>query len=41
MVKEGFAREYTFKTPYTHQKVFQEAEQEAKIIGAGLWDKCN
>ena len=42
LVKEGYAREYTFneKNPYQYQKQFQADEAAAKAAGKGLWGKC-
>ncbi len=42
LVKEGYAREYTFneKKPYQYQKLFRGDELEAKKAGKGLWSKC-
>ena len=39
MVKEGFAREYTYGKAYQYQKEFKEAEKTAKDLGKGLWTK--
>lgn len=40
MVKEGFAREYTFNKPYVHQAEFKTDEQEARSANKGLWSAC-
>jgi micrococcal nuclease len=42
LVKEGYAREYTFndKNPYQYQKQFKDDEATAKAAGKGLWGKC-
>ena len=37
MVAEGYAYEYTFKTPYLYQKEFRDAEKNAQKEGLGLW----
>ena len=38
MVEQGYAYEYTYKeNPYQLQGEFQEAEQKAKAVKAGLW----
>lgn len=38
MVREGFAREYTYLgKPYTLQADFAEAEKQAKAAGLGIW----
>ena len=40
LVREGFAREYTFAAPYKYQKLFRDAENEAKREQRGLWGVC-
>ncbi len=43
LVREGFAREYTFKgKPYRYQLRFQRAEAEARRAARGMWhpDAC-
>jgi micrococcal nuclease len=42
LIKEGYAREYTFneKNPYQYQGLFRADELEAKKAGKGLWGKC-
>jgi micrococcal nuclease len=42
LVKQGYAREYTFneKNPYQYQQQFKSDEAEAKATGKGLWGKC-
>ena len=42
LVKEGYAREYTFdvKNPYQYQSLFKVDEIEAKQAKKGLWGKC-
>ena len=42
LIKEGYAREYTFneKNPYQYQKQFKDDEATAKAVGKGLWGKC-
>ncbi|MDP2691207.1 MAG: S-layer homology domain-containing protein [bacterium] len=42
LIREGFAREYTYDKPYQYQAQFREAENEARIQGRGLWaeDAC-
>jgi micrococcal nuclease len=40
LLKEGYAREYTFGTPYQHQREFREIEKEAKKNKKGLWGAC-
>ena len=41
MVKEGFAREYTFGSPYSLQASFRKAEKDAQAAKKGLWGKCD
>ncbi len=41
MVKQGYAHEYTYSTPYKYQSEFKEAEKEAESSKKGLWgDSC-
>ncbi len=40
MVREGFAREYTYKKPYAHQAEFKADEVTAKSENKGLWAAC-
>jgi micrococcal nuclease len=42
LVKEGFAREYTYndRKPYQFQKLFRNDELKAKQANKGLWDAC-
>ena len=42
LVKEGYAREYTFdeKKPYEYQSLFRSDQLEAQKAGKGLWGKC-
>lgn len=40
MVKEGFAREYTYKKPYEHQSEFKADESAARAAKKGLWRVC-
>ncbi len=37
LVQEGYAREYTYKTPYVRQSVYKAAEDEAVLAERGLW----
>ncbi len=37
MIKDGYAYEYTYRTPYEHQAIYQAAEAEAKNKKNGLW----
>lgn len=43
MIREGYAHEYTYDTPYRYQARFRSAEVTARDTGAGLWapDTCN
>ena len=40
LLREGHAREYTFGTPYQHQKEFRDIEKEEKKAAKGLWAAC-
>lgn len=40
LLKNGFAREYTFGKPYLFQKEFRNIEQETKREQRGLWGVC-
>lgn len=37
MIKEGYAFEYTYDTPYKYQEQFKEAENHARTNKLGLW----
>ncbi len=37
MILEGFAHEYTYKTPYKYQSEYKEAEKKSREGGKGLW----
>ncbi len=37
MIAEGYAHEYTYRTPYTYQEAFRAAEKEARENKRGLW----
>jgi len=39
MIEDGYAKEYTYKTAYTYQSLFKQAEKEAQGQGAGLWNE--
>lgn len=43
MIAEGYAYEYTYLTPYMHQKEFRELQTLARTSSRGLWsaDTCN
>ena len=42
MVRQGYAREFTYSAPYRYQADFKAAEAEARGAGRGLWaeDTC-
>jgi len=40
LIEEGLVEEFTFRTPYTLQEVFQEAESFAQQERKGLWGVC-
>lgn len=42
LVRQGYAREFTYSLPYRYQAAFQAAEQEARAAGRGIWaaDTC-
>ena len=40
LVRDGYAREYTFKVPYKYQKQFRADQKFAKKNKVGLWGKC-
>ena len=40
MVQGGFAKEYTYRTPYHHRDDFIAAQDAAVAEGAGLWAAC-
>ncbi len=40
MIKEGFAREYTYGSAYSMQKEFRAAESLAQKSKLGLWSAC-
>lgn len=43
MISEGYAYEYTYSTPYTHQQDYETAQSEAENAKRGLWadNACN
>jgi micrococcal nuclease len=43
MIKEGYATEYTYNSPYRYQKEFKEAQRAASDADKGLWspETCN
>lgn len=40
LIKEGYAREYTFNQPYRYQSEFKSAQSQAKSGKRGLWTAC-
>ncbi len=40
LLKEGFAREYTYGKAYEMQREFRKLEREAEKQDKGLWSKC-
>lgn len=42
LVRQGYAREYTYSAPYRYQAGFKAAEAEARAAARGLWaaDTC-
>jgi micrococcal nuclease len=40
LVREGYAREYTFRTPHRYRPLFLEAQSQAKTTPAGMWRHC-
>lgn len=41
MIREGYAREYTYKVPYQRQSDYRSTEAAAKENFIGLWGECN
>lgn len=39
MIEDGYAKEYTYKTPYTYQSQFKQAEQSAQEQSKWLWNQ--
>lgn len=40
LIREGFAREYTYGKAYSLQKDFRSTEREARADNRGLWGEC-
>ncbi len=40
LVRDGYAKEYTYKTPYKYQQEFRAEQKEAKKNKLGLWGAC-
>jgi len=36
MIADGYAREYTYNTPYKYQKEFKQAQKNAQLANYGL-----
>jgi micrococcal nuclease len=43
MIADGYAREYTYRTPYERQTLYRSLEDEARHAKKGLWasDVCD
>jgi micrococcal nuclease len=37
LIEEGYAHEYTYNLPYKYQRLFREAENDARLHERGLW----
>ncbi|HEY4520036.1 MAG TPA: thermonuclease family protein [Candidatus Paceibacterota bacterium] len=37
LIRDGLAREYTFKGPYEHRKRLKDAQADAKAMKRGMW----
>jgi len=40
MIREGYAREFTYDNTYEHQSKYMQAESDAKQFSRGLWGVC-
>lgn len=40
MLRQGFAREFTYDKKYQNQEIYREAEQQAKAEQRGIWGEC-
>ncbi len=40
ILREGYAREYTYDAVYKNQTLYRVAQSEARIRGVGLWTAC-
>lgn len=40
LIREGFAKEYTYDNPYQNQADYQAAQAQAQADNVGLWDAC-
>ena len=41
LVKDGYARAYIFDNNRTWEELFEDAEDEARTQGRGMWDACD
>lgn len=37
LIAQGYAYEYKYNAPYTHEQEFKQAEEAARLNGLGLW----
>lgn len=40
LIREGYAKEYTYKIPYQYQNEFKSAQRLAQTNNVGLWATC-
>lgn len=40
LIRDGYAREYTYKTPHKYQQEFRAVQKSAKKNRLGLWGAC-
>jgi micrococcal nuclease len=40
LIRKGYAREYTYNTPYRLQEAFKAAQELAQASNRGLWGAC-
>jgi endonuclease YncB( thermonuclease family) len=41
LIREGYAREYTYKTEYSKQTIYKQTERQAYELKLGLWGLCD
>ena len=41
MIKQGYAYEYTYDSPYKYQEKYKAAQKEAQLLKVGLWGHAN
>jgi micrococcal nuclease len=41
MIRDGYAREYTYDKAYIYKVAFKLAQEDAQREHAGLWGKCS